>query len=248
MNTNAIDIDNLTVRFESITAVNGLSLKIRWGELFGLLGPNGAGKTTTVNVLATLLKPTEGTVRIGDHDVTQEAAQIREMIGLCPQQPAFYPFLTGRENIELFGALHSVPKGELKTRTDDLIHRIGMEDHANRRAREYSGGMVRRVSTAMALIHNPRVALLDEPTVAMDPVSRHAVWDFIKELKNNGKAIVLTTHYMEEAAELCDRVAIIDEGRLVALGTPKELTEKYDAENLEAVFIQLTGKKLKEEV
>lgn len=248
MNVDAIDIDNLTVRFESITAVNGLSLRIRWGELFGLLGPNGAGKTTTVNVLSTLLKPTEGTVRVGGHDVTQDAAQIREMIGLCPQQPAFYPFLTGRENIELFGTLHSVPKDELKKRTEDLIRKIGMEDHANRRASEYSGGMVRRVSTAMALIHNPRVALLDEPTVAMDPVSRRAVWDFIKELKNNGKAIVLTTHYMEEAAELCDRVAIIDEGKLVALGTPKELTEKYDAENLEAVFIQLTGKKLKEEV
>jgi len=248
MSEYAIQINNLTVRFKSITAVDGLDLEIKWGELFGLLGPNGAGKTTTIKVLSTLLKPTEGTARVGGHDVTMEQEEIREIIGVCPQEPAYYPFLTGRENIELYGDFHSMSKKTLKERVDLLIKRIGMEDHSNRRAREYSGGMIRRVSTLMALVHDPEVALLDEPTVAMDPVSRRSVWDFIRELKHNGKAIILTTHYMEEAEELCDRVGILDQGRLIAIGTPNELKDEYGAEHLEDVFIRLTGKKLREDV
>jgi len=167
---------------------------------------------------------------------------------VCPQEPAYYGHLTGRENIEMFGTFHNIPKDVLKERTNEMIRKIGMEDHADRKAKEYSGGMIRRVSTLMALIHNPKVALLDEPTVAMDPVSRRAVWDFILELKNNGMAIILTTHYMEEAEFLCDRVGIIDEGALIAIGTPKELMESNNAKDLEEVFIKLTGKKLREGV
>ncbi len=248
MSDNAIIVENVTKRFDSVTAVDNLSLEIKWGELFGLLGPNGAGKTTLLNVLATLLEPTEGGAQVGGFDVEHDGKNVRDIIGVCPQEPAYYGHLTGRENIEIFGTFHDIPKEELKERTNELIRKIGMEDHADRKAKEYSGGMIRRVSTVMALIHNPKVALLDEPTVAMDPVSRRAVWDFILELKQKGMAIVLTTHYMEEAEFLCDRVGIIDEGRLVAIGSPKELMEKHNAKDLEEVFIKLTGKKLKEVV
>jgi ABC-2 type transport system ATP-binding protein len=244
----AIKIENLTKRFEEVTAVDGLNLEIGWGELFGLLGPNGAGKTTVINVLSTLLEPTEGVAAVAGHDVVFDADAVREIIGVCPQEPAFYQHLTGRENIQLFGDLHDVPRDVLKERVENMLEKIGMVEAADRRAGQYSGGMIRRVSTVMALINDPRVALLDEPTVAMDPVSRRAVWDFIRELKNNGKAIILTTHYMEEAEELCDRVGIIDQGKLIALGTPTELMQQYNVENLEEVFIKLTGKQLREGV
>jgi len=244
----AITISNLTKRFGTITAVDGLNLEVGWGEIFGLLGPNGAGKTTTVNILSTLLAPDEGHALVGGHDVVKEPKKVWDIIGLCPQQPAFYQFLTGRENIELFGQLHSMPKQLLKERTDFLLKKIGLEEDASRRAGQYSGGMVRRVSTIMALIHDPKVALLDEPTVAMDPVSRRAVWEFIRELRSQDKCVILTTHYMEEAAELCDRVGIIDQGKLIDLGPPKELVEKYGVVNLEDVFVQRTGRKLREVV
>ena len=248
MSEAAIKIEELTKRFESVTAVDRLSLEIRWGELFGLLGPNGAGKTTTINVLNTLLEPTEGYAIVGGYDVVYEPDKVRELIGVCPQEPAFYPFLTGRENVELFGNLYTLPKHVMKDRVDLLIQKIGMEEDADRRTSEYSGGMIRRISTIMALVHNPKIALLDEPTVAMDPVSRRAVWQFIKELKSQGKAIILTTHYMEEAEELCDRVGIIDQGKLIALGAPSELMKEHEAKDLEEVFIKLTGKKLREEI
>jgi ABC-2 type transport system ATP-binding protein len=248
MSEQAIKIENLTKRFEEVTAVDGLSLEIGWGELFGLLGPNGAGKTTVINVLSTLLEPTDGVAAVGGHDVVYDADAVREIIGVCPQEPAFYGHLTGRENIELFGDLYEIPKDLLKDRVETMLKKIGMEDDADRRAGQYSGGMIRRVSTLMALVSDPRIALLDEPTVAMDPVSRRAVWDFIRELKNNGKAIILTTHYMEEAEELCDRVGIIDQGKLIAIGAPEDLMERHTAKTLEEVFIKLTGKKLREAV
>ncbi len=248
MSESAIKISNLTKQFEDITAVDNLSLEIGWGELFGILGPNGAGKSTIVNILNTLLEPTKGSATVDDHDVVFDPMGVREVIGVCPQEPAFYPHLTGRENITLMGDLHLVPKEVLRERIETMVEKIGMEDHIDRRAKKYSGGMIRRVSMLMALISNPKVALLDEPTVAMDPQSRRAVWDFIRELKKNGKAIILTTHYMEEAQELCDRVAIIDEGRLIEIGSPEELMKRHQAKNLEEVFLKLTGKKLKEAV
>jgi ABC-2 type transport system ATP-binding protein len=245
MSESAITITNLTKRFNGITAVDNLSLEIGWGELFGILGPNGAGKSTTVNILNTLLEPTEGSATVDGHDVVFDPEHVREVIGVCPQEPAFYRFLTGEENITLMGEMHLVPKDVLKERVKTMVEKIGMEDHIKRRAKEYSGGMIRRVSMLMALISDPKIALLDEPTVAMDPQSRRAVWDFIRELKAHGKAIILTTHYMEESQELCDRVAIIDEGRLIALGSPAELMEEHHAKNLEEVFLKLTGKKLR---
>ncbi len=248
MSEYAITVTNLTKRFDDITAVDNLSLEIGWGELFGILGPNGAGKSTLVNILSTLLDPTDGSATVDDYDVIFDPDSVREVIGVCPQKPAFYPHLTGEENITLMGDMYLVPKDVLKERVTIMVEKIGMEDHIGRRAKDYSGGMIRRVSMLMALINDPKIALLDEPTVAMDPKSRRAVWDYIRELKEQGKAIILTTHYMEEAQELCDRVAIIDEGKLVALGSPAELMEKHQAKNLEEVFLKLTGKQLREEV
>ncbi len=247
MSESAITITNLTKRFDEITAVDNLSLEIGWGELFGILGPNGAGKSTAVNILSTLLEPTDGSATVDGHDVVFDPEGVREVIGVCPQEPAFYPHLTGEENITLMGEMHLVPKDVLKERVATMVEKIGMEDHIGRRAKDYSGGMIRRVSMLMALISDPKIALLDEPTVAMDPKSRRAVWDYIRELKEQGKAIILTTHYMEEAQELCDRVAIIDEGKLIALGSPAELMEQHHVKNLEEVFLKLTGKKLRED-
>ena len=248
MSESAITITNLTKRFDDITAVDNLSLEIGWGELFGILGPNGAGKSTVVNILSTLLDPTEGSAAIDGHDVVFDPDSVREVIGVCPQKPAFYSYLTGKENIKLMGDMHLVPKDVLDERVKTMVEKIGMEDHIDRRAGKYSGGMIRRISMLMALISDPKIALLDEPTVAMDPKSRRAVWDFIRELKEQGKAVIITTHYIEEAQELCDRVAIIDDGKLIALGSPVELMEKHQAKNLEEVFLKLTGKKLREVV
>ena len=244
----AIVTENLVKRFEDVTAVDGISLQVAKGELFGLLGPNGAGKTTTINILCGLTKPTSGTAEVGGYDVQKETAKVKELIGVCLQETAIYPYLTGAENIELFGNLYAMNREVLKKRRDVLLENMGLTGDAKRRTAKYSGGMKRRLSLILALVHDPQIAFLDEPTVAMDPQSRHAVWDFIKELKRENKTIILTTHYMEEAEELCDRVGIIDHGKLIALGSPEELISKHKVKNLEEVFIEITGRKIREEV
>lgn len=241
-----IIIDNVTKKFEDTTAVEGLNLAVEKGELFGLLGPNGAGKTTTINILCGLLKPTSGSVRVGGYDVAKEAIKVKELIGVCPQDTAVFSYLTGRENVELFGDLHAVPKDALKKNLEDLLNKLGLQEDANQRVGKYSGGMKRRLNMAMSLLHDPEIAFLDEPTVAMDVQSRHAVWDFIRELKSRNKTVILTTHFMEEAEDLCDEIGIMDHGRLIALGSPSELRDKYGAKNLEDVFLQLTGRRIRE--
>jgi ABC-2 type transport system ATP-binding protein len=241
-----IVVNNLTVKFGEVTAVDRLNLEVKKGELFGLLGPNGAGKTTTINVLCGLLKPTEGSATVGGYDVQKEPRKVKELIGVCTQETAVYSFLTGRENIELFGNLYAVQKRKLKERTEDLLEKMGLMEEADKRVGRYSGGMKRRVNLAMALVHDPEIAFLDEPTVGMDPQSRQAVWNFIRDLKDRGKTIVLTTHYMEEADHLCDRVGIIDRGSVMALDSPKGLKERFKAKDLEDAFIQLTGRKIRD--
>jgi ABC-2 type transport system ATP-binding protein len=244
----AIRIENLVKKFEDVTAVDGISLQVGEGELFGLLGPNGAGKTTIINILCGLTKPTSGSATVGGYDIQKEPMRVKELIGVCIQETAVYPYLTGEENVDLFGDLHVMNKELLKTRRAMLLDKMGLTVEAKRKAEKYSGGMKRRLSLILALIHDPLIAFLDEPTVALDPQSRHAVWDFIKELKKEGKTIVLTTHYMEEAEELCDRVGIIDHGKLISLGSPKDLISENQVRNLEDVFIKLTGRKIREEV
>ena len=248
MNQPAIVVEHLTKKYEDVTAVEDLSLQIEKGELFGLLGPNGAGKTTVINILCGLIKPTSGAAKVGSFDVQKETWQVRELIGVCPQETAVYPYLTGAENVELFGNLHSMTNENIETRRNMLLEKLGLTQEAKRKAEKYSGGMKRRLSLALALIHNPQIAFLDEPTVAMDPQSRHAVWDFIRELKKENKTIILTTHYMEEAEALCDRVGIIDHGKLLTLGPPKDLVLKAGVTNLEEVFINLTGRRIREEI
>ncbi len=245
---NAIKIDGLVKRFEEVTAVDGLSLKIRKGEIFGLLGPNGAGKSTTINILSGLVEPTSGSATVGGYDIVKQASKVHTLIGVCPQHSAYYKYLTGRENIHMFGELHGMERGLIKERTADLIDNIGLVEAADRKAGGYSGGMVRRVNLAMALVHDPQIAFLDEPTVGMDPQSRRATWGFIEEFRERGRTVILTTHYIEEAEELADRVGIIDNGKLIALDTPRALIEANGGGNLENVFIGLTGRKIREAV
>ncbi len=246
MSDKAISIQGLVKRFEDVTAVDGLDLEVSQGELFGLLGPNGAGKTTTINILAGLLAPTEGRVIVGGLDVSEDKSGVKALIGVCPQDTAVYDHLTGRENVELFGNLHGMERERLKANTIEMLDTLGLSGDADRKVGKYSGGMRRRVNLVMSIVHDPEIAFLDEPTVAMDPQSRRAVWEFIRSLKDRGKTIILTTHYMEEAEALCDRVGIIDHGRLIALGSPRQLREQHGASNLEEVFIGLTGRSIRE--
>ena len=242
----AIVIKNLVKQFDEVTAVNGINLEIKKGELFGLLGPNGAGKTTTINMLVGLLNPTEGTAMVGGFDVKRDLTKIKEMIGVCPQEASVYKFLKGRENVELFGNLFEMDKKVLKERADKFFEDSGLKEASNRKAKGYSGGMIRQLNLIIALINNPKIVFLDEPTVGMDPRARRKTWNFIGDLKQDDKTIILTTHYIEEAEALCDRVGIIDYGKLIALGSPQELMRKHDAKDLEEVFMKITGRRILE--
>ena len=244
----AISIKNLTKDFGDIKAVDQLNLEIRKGELFGLLGPNGAGKSTLINILSGLLDPTKGKAEINNFDVIKNQNKIKKLIGLCPQKASVFNFLTGRENIELFGNLHAISKNELKQRTENLLTKLNLKEASKRQVKGYSGGMLRKLNLIIALINEPQIAFLDEPTVGMDPRARRATWEFIRSLKNQDKTIILTTHYIEEAEALSDRVGIIDYGKLIALGTPRELMKKYKTKNLEEVFLKITGRRILEGV
>lgn len=222
----AIEIFELTRKFGDLVAVDHVNFKVEEGELWGLLGPNGAGKTTTVHMLCCLLTPTEGTAKVGGYDVQKEAGDIRKLIGVCPQETTIYERLTGRENVNLIGKMHKMPKVELKKKTDELLEKIGLAERADDQVIIYSGGMKRRLNLIMAMVHDPPILFLDEPTLGLDPAVRRAVWDFILELRERKKTVIMTTHYMEEADELCDRVAIIDYGKIIAENSPENLKEK----------------------
>jgi ABC-2 type transport system ATP-binding protein len=241
-----IVIKDLFKKFEEVTAVDNLNLEIVEGELFSLLGPNGAGKTTTINILNGIIKPTSGNALIAGFDVTKNPDEVKKIIGVCPQEAAVFSFLNARENIELFGNLHSVSKKEIEERMNRFLKLLGLTDASNRKAGGYSGGMLRKLNLMMALINDPKIAFLDEPTVGMDARARRNTWEFIGSLKDENKTIILTTHYIEEAEALSDRVGIIDYGKLVELGTPKELMERYEAKNLEEVFLNITGRRILE--
>jgi ABC-2 type transport system ATP-binding protein len=245
-NGNVIVVHDLVKKYEDITAVNGLNLEIRQGEMFGFLGPNGAGKTTTISILCTLLKPSRGSAQIAGFDIRKEPQKVKERIGVCPQEAAVFKFLTGMENLELFGNLHGMDKQVLKERAADLVNQAGFSKAAKRKAKTYSGGMMRQLNLMIALISDPEIVFLDEPTVGMDARARRRTWEFIGSLKEQGKTVILTTHYIEEAQALSDRVGIIDYGELIALSTPEELMEKHEAEDLERVFLEITGRRIAE--
>jgi ABC-2 type transport system ATP-binding protein len=241
-----IAIDGLVKSYGDITAVNGLAFDIKKGELFGLLGPNGAGKTTTISILCGLLAPSAGSAQVGGLDISDDMPTIKQGIGVCPQEAAVYEFLTGRENIELFGTLHGMDRRSVKERTDALLEQVDFAEAAGRRAKGYSGGMTRQLNLLMALVSDPDIVFLDEPTVGMDARARRRTWDYIASLKEQGKTIILTTHYIEEAESLSDRVGIIDYGELIDLGTPEELMQKHESKDLEEVFLKITGRRIAE--
>ena len=221
----AICAVGLTKSFGEFTAVDRLDLSIEQGELFALLGPNGAGKTTTIKMLCCLLRPTAGSIAVLGHDVLTDALSVKRMIAVSPQETAIAEQLNARENLRLMAGLHGVGKEETARRSAVLLEMFGLEGRATGPVRKFSGGMKRRLSVAMALVSDPDVLFLDEPTIGLDPQSRRGMWEHIEALKGD-KTIVLTTHYLEEADALADRIAIVDEGRLVALGSPTELKEQ----------------------
>jgi ABC-2 type transport system ATP-binding protein len=231
----AIQTFNLTRKFNSLVAVDGIDLNIKRGELFALLGPNGAGKTTTINMLCCLLKPTSGTAQILGYDILKQPFKIKETIGVSPQETVISEHLNPRENLALIGKIHGIDARELKTRSQELLETMGLEARAKDQVRKFSGGMKRRLNIAMALIHKPKVLFLDEPSLGLDPQARRAVWEYIIKLKKE-MTILLTTHYMDEADFLADRIAIIDEGKIVALGTSTKL--KKDMVERQTMVIQ----------
>jgi ABC-2 type transport system ATP-binding protein len=219
----AIVVEGLERAFGEVHAVQGVDLQVEEGEIYGFLGPNGAGKTTTVRMLTTLLLPTGGRATVAGHDVVKEARTVRATIGVALQEAALDPLMTGRELIRLQATLQGIPTAEGKRRADDLLERVDLAGAADRRVGTYSGGMKRRLDLAAALVHQPRVLFLDEPTTGLDPVSRKTIWEEVRELNDEGTTVFLTTQYLEEADQLADNVGIIDSGTLVAEGTPDAL-------------------------
>jgi ABC-2 type transport system ATP-binding protein len=218
-----IHISALRKSYGSVTALDGLDLDVGEGEMFGLLGPNGAGKTTTVGILTTRIRATSGEAIVAGRNVATEAVAARAKIGVVPQQPNPDLQLTVRENLVFHATYHGIARAEAARRADALLERLGITEKANVKAQTLSGGQKQRMMIARALTHEPRVLFLDEPTVGLDPQARHGVWEILRELHAQGRTIVMTTHYMEEADQLCDRVAIIDKGKLLALDTPAAL-------------------------
>jgi len=219
----AIVVEGLERAFGEVLAVQGIDLQVEEGEIYGFLGPNGAGKTTTVRMLTTLLLPTGGRAAVAGHDVVAEARQVRSSIGVALQEAALDPLMTGRELIRLQATLQGLPPARGRERADGLLERVGLTYAADRRVGTYSGGMQRRLDLAAALVHEPRVLFLDEPTTGLDPVSRKTIWEEVRDLNDEGTTVFLTTQYLEEADQLADNVGIIDSGRIVAEGTPEAL-------------------------
>lgn len=225
-------------------AVDGLSLHIKKGEVFGLLGPNGAGKTTTIRMLTMLTQAGGGEITYDGMKIGEHEKEIKELIGVVPQHVNFDQDLTVGENMELNARLHHMGKEDRQNRIKELLEYMELTDTINNKVKSLSGGMKRRLLIARALIHHPKILFMDEPTVALDPQVRHRIWALIKELANNGVTVLLTTHYIEEAEELCQRVAMLNKGKLVEVNTPQGFCKKYGKTNLEEVFIELTGNKI----
>lgn len=223
----AIEIGGVVKRFGAFTALDGLSLTVARGEIFGLLGPNGSGKTTTINIISGLARPSAGSVRVLGHDVTRTPRAVRAGLGVVPQETALYEELSAWRNMDFHAEIYNVPRAERERRISDLLRLVQLYDRRDSRAGTFSGGMKRRLALARALLHDPQLLYLDEPTLGVDVQSRRAIWDYILGLKARGKTVLITTNYLEEASALCDRLAILDRGKLIALGTPEELRRRF---------------------
>lgn len=247
--TPAVRIRGLTKAFDSLVAVDGIDLDIAAGEILALLGPNGAGKTTTIRVLTTLLPADAGTAEVFGLDVERHPIAVRRLIGYVPQQLSADGALSGRENVALFARLFDVPRKERRSRTEEALSSMGLTEAGDRLVSTYSGGMMRRLELAQALINQPQLLVLDEPTIGLDPVAREGVWERICGLRDSvGTTVLITTHYMDEANDTCDRVALMHHGRFSALGTPAELRSQVGPQaTLDDVFRHHHGHSIEQE-
>jgi ABC-2 type transport system ATP-binding protein len=249
MSTDLLIVRDLVKTYPGATvpALRGLDLHVGAGEILGLLGPNGAGKTTAISILCTLLQPDSGSVTICGEDVLRHPRRIKPLIGLVPQEIALFPVLSARENLHFFGRMYGLSGQRLKQRVAEALELVGLSEHAERPVADYSGGMKRRANLAAGILHTPRLLFLDEPTVGIDPQSRNMILTNLQRLRETGMSMVYTTHYMEEAAQICGRVAVVDHGRVIAAGAPQELVAAHDGcANLEELFLRLTGRQLRD--
>ena len=248
MNDSIIEVENLRKEYPTGTvAVDGVSFSVRKGEFFGFLGPNGAGKSTTMNMLVNLVKPSSGCIKIAGFDLKKQPNEIYKRVGFAMQEVGLDETATAAEMLQLHGRLYHLSKAEIDERSAKLLKLVELEKVANRYTSTYSGGMQRRFDLALSLIHNPEVLFLDEPTTGLDPHARQLIWNHLRDLNREGMTIFLTTHFMEEAENLCERIAIMDKGRIVTEGSIPQLLAKHNAKNLEEVFLTTTGSNLGEE-
>ena len=250
MSNSVIHINELYKKYKDADdfSVNNLNLIIEEKEIFGLLGPNGAGKTTLLSMLCGLIKPTSGNFTIQNLSYDKNATQIKNIIGVVPQEYALYPTLTARENLRYFGSMYGLKGKELCSKVDEALDHLGLLKFASKKVDTFSGGMKRRVNLIAGILHNPKVLFLDEPTVGVDVQSKNVIIDYLKELNQNGTTIIYTSHHLTEAQDFCSKIAIIDRGRIYAEGTPEVLISATpNAHNLEDVFISLTGKELRDD-
>ncbi len=244
----AIQVKNLIKAFGDFTAVNDITFDVKKGEIFAFLGPNGAGKSTTIKILTTLLQPTSGSILLNGFDPTKDQDNARKSFGIVFQDPSLDEELTAYENMEFHGVLYKVPKEVRKKRIDELLEVVDLSDRRDHLVKTFSGGMRRRLEIARGLIHHPTIFFLDEPTIGLDPQTRNQMWEYVEKLnKEEAITVFLTTHYMEEAERVAERIAIIDHGKIIALGTADELRKKTKTDSLEDAFLVMTGRAIREE-
>lgn len=239
---------NVVKTFGDIKAVRGISFDVKAGEIFAFLGPNGAGKSTTISMLTTMLRPTSGELFLNGHNVAKEQAAARKAFGIVFQDPALEEELTAYENMVVHAVLYGLPKAEQKKRIEDLLKLVDLWERKDSYVKTYSGGMRRRLEIARGLLHHPKILFLDEPTLGLDTQTRNLLWDYVKKLsQNEGMTIFFTTHYLDEAEAVADRIAIIDHGKIIATGTAKQLAQKTGTRSLENAYLELTGKTVRDE-
>ncbi len=254
-----LKIKNLTKKYSILTAVDNITLDIEQGEVLGLLGPNGAGKSTTISMISTLIKPTAGEILFRERDIVKNPKAIQPYMGIVPQEIALYDALSGIDNMKFWGKAYGIKRDVLKTRIREVSDIIGIDNRLKDKVSQYSGGMKRRLNIGVALLHNPEIIIMDEPTVGVDPQSRNHILNTVKNLNDSGVSVIYTSHYMDEVETLCKKIHIMDEGKIIASGSQKELIENMPSDwkipkeaasitrpNLEDVFLKLTGRELRD--